>query len=213
MPALDGLYELKGERRTMSRTRFALVLTAVLAAVAFAAGCGGDDADESATPPASSSSVPFDRSFIDAMVPHHRSAIEMAQAAKQTGLSQPDLITVANDIIDTQQAEIEDMLSWREEWFGSRQVDPDGAAGLGLSEEEMGMGMEHGAAEIEGADDVDQAFATAMIPHHEGAIAMAKLARERGQHEEIRLLADDIISAQEREIVILGRHAGARHGS
>jgi len=103
------------------------------------------------------------------------------------------------------------MLRWREEWFGSRQVDPEGAAGLGLTEGEMGMG--HGAEEIEGADDVDQAFAAAMIPHHEGAIEMAKLARERAQHEEIRLLADDIISAQEREIGILERHVGARHGS
>ena len=196
----------------MLRTRFAAValLTAVVMA-AFAVGCGGSDAEENATPPTSSSSVPFDRSFIDAMVPHHRSAIEMARAAYQAGLSQPDLVAVANDIIETQQAEIEEMLRWREEWFGSRKVDPEGAAGLGLTEGEMGMG--HGAEEIEGDDDVDQAFAAAMIPHHEGAIEMAKLARERAQHEEIELLADDIISAQEREIGILERHAGGHHGS
>ena len=202
---------MRDERRSMSRARIVLVLFASAAALAFAAGCGGDDADESAAPTATSSSVPFDRAFIDAMVPHHQSAIEMAEAAKEAGLSQPELITVANDIVDSQQAEIDEMLSWRKDWFGSSEIDPEGASELGLSDE--AMGMEHGTAEIEGADDVDQAFAAAMIPHHEGAIRMAELALERGQHEEIRKLAEEIISAQQREIEILEPHAGGHHGS
>lgn len=202
---------MRHERRSMSRARIVLVLFASAAALAVAAGCGGDDADESATPAATSSSVPFDRAFIDAMVPHHESAIEMAEAAVDAGLSQPELVTVANDIVDSQQAEIDEMLSWRRDWFGSSEIDPEGASELGLSDE--AMGMEHGTAEIESADDVDRAFAAAMIPHHEGAIQMAKLARERGQHEEIRTLAEAIISAQQREIEILEPHAGGHHDS
>ena len=195
----------------MFRNRAAVVLTTFFGVVALAAGCGGDDIDETATRTASSSSVPFDRAFIDAMVPHHQSAIEMAEAAKQAGLSQPDLITVADDIIESQQAEIDEMLSWRREWFGSSEIDPNGAAALGLSEE--AMGMEHHADEIKSADDVDQAFATWMIPHHEGAIAMAYLALERGQHDQVRMLAEGIIDAQEREIKILEPHARGHHGS
>ena len=195
----------------MFQARIVLVLLASVAGLAFAAGCGGDDADENASPAATSSSVPFDRAFIDAMVPHHESAIEMAETAKTAGLSQPELVTVANDIIDSQQAEIDQMLSWREEWFGSSEIDPEGPSELGLSD--ASMGMEHGSAEIESADDVDRAFAAAMIPHHEGAIRMAKLARKHGQHQEIRALAEEIISAQEREIEILEPHAGAHHGS
>jgi uncharacterized protein (DUF305 family) len=194
----------------MSPTRLALALIAIVAVV-FAAGCSGDDADEGATPTtSSSSSVPFDRSFIDAMVPHHQSAIEMAQAAKEAGLSQSELITVADDIIESQQAEIDDMQRWREEWFGSREIDPMGADALGLSDE--AMGMEHDAGEIEDADDVDQAFAAAMIPHHEGAITMARLALEKAQHDQVKMLAEDIIDAQEREIGILEPHAGGHHG-
>jgi uncharacterized protein (DUF305 family) len=196
------------------RPRPLRVVFVAFLAVATLAGCGGDsdDTDEASTAPASSSAVPFDRSFIDAMVPHHESAIEMAEAAKPR-LTQPDLIEVADDIIASQQAEIDRMLAWREEWFGSREVDPQGAAGLGLSDEQMGM--DHGAmADIEGADDVDKAFAQAMIPHHEGAIEMAKLAQERAQHDEIKELADDIIDAQEREIEILMKHStGGHHGS
>ena len=194
----------------MSRARIVLVLFASAAALAVAAGCGGDDV-ETANPAATSSSVPFDRAFIDAMVPHHESAIEMAETALAAGLSQPDLVDVANDIVESQQAEIDQMLSWREEWFGSIQIDPEGASELGLSDD--AMGMEHGSAEIEDADDVDRAFAAAMIPHHEGAIRMAELARERGQHEEIRTLAEAIINAQQREIEILEPHAGGHHGS
>jgi uncharacterized protein (DUF305 family) len=110
------------------RPRFLTVLFAAFLAAALLAGCGGgdsDDSDEAATAPASSSAVPFDRSFIDAMVPHHESATEMAEAAKPR-LTQPDLIQVADDIVASQQAEIDRMLDWREDWFGSREVDPEG---------------------------------------------------------------------------------------
>jgi len=59
---------------------------------------------------------------------------------------------------------------------------------------------------------VDADFAAAMIPHHEGAIAMAELARDRGEHPEIRDLAESIISGQGREIEVLRPHAGGVHG-
>lgn len=173
-------------------------------------GCGGDDGrDDEGTPPSSSAAIPFDRSFIDAMVPHHESAIDMANAAKKAGLTQPDLVQIADDIIASQQSEIDQMRDWREQWFGSSAVDPAGASALDLSDAEMGM--EHDAGEIEGASDVDAAFARAMIPHHEGAIAMAKLAQERGQHEEVKVLAGEIIDAQQREIDILKEHSSAEH--
>ncbi len=48
--------------------------------------------------------------------------------------------------------------------------------------------------------DIDEHFIEAMIPHHEGAIAMAKLALEKGQHAEIKSLAAAIIDAQTKEI-------------
>ena len=72
--------------------------------------------------------------------------------------------------------------------------------------------MEHGSAdEVAGATDVDATFAQMMIPHHEGAIAMAKAAEERAQHQEVRELAAAIIEAQQREIEILEKHAGGEH--
>ncbi len=193
----------------MLRLHLALVLTAL--GIAVAAGCGGDEREDTGTnpPAASSSAVPFDRSFIDAMVPHHQSAIEMANAAKRAGLTQPDLVALAGNIIASQQSEIEQMQTWRREWFGSSTIDPAGASALGMSDAEMGM--QHDATEIESASDVDAAFAQAMIPHHEGAIAMANLAQEKGQHEEIKTLAGKIIEAQQAEIDVLMKHASSEH--
>jgi len=46
----------------------------------------------------------------------------------------------------------------------------------------------------------DQHFIVQMIPHHEGAIDMAKLALERSKRPEILSLAARIIQAQEQEI-------------
>ena len=177
-----------------------------------AAGCGGSDNDSSAgTTATAAGNVPFDLAFIDAMVPHHRSAIAMAKAAQKAGLSQPELVKIAGDIVSSQQTEIDEMLDWREQWYGSRAVEPMNADTLGMSDEEMGMMGHDMEGDIAHADDVDAAFADAMIPHHEGAIAMAKLADERAQHQEIKDLGAAIISAQEREITILEKHAKGMH--
>ena len=189
-------------------------LTVLLLAAAFVAGgCGGDDeaepvADDRQT--VASGEVPFDRAFIDAMVPHHREAIEMAKAAKTRGLTQPDLEKIASDIIASQQREIDQMLDWREQWFGSRRLGAIQAEVLGVRENELGM--EHGGGdEIVGAVDADVKFAQLMITHHKGAIAMAEAANARGQHDEVKGLAAAIIVAQEREIEVMEKHASGEH--
>lgn len=192
----------------MSKLAVLLVAVAVIAV-----GCGGDD--EGAAPAGdqqtvASGQVPFDRAFIDAMVPHHREAIEMAEAANARGLTQPDLDKIAKAIIASQQREIDRMLAWREDWFGSRALGGVEPEVLGVPENELGM--EHGSAdEVAGAIDVDAKFAEMMIMHHKGAIAMAEAAKERGQHEEVKDLAAAIIEAQEREIGIMEKHASGEH--
>jgi len=49
-------------------------------------------------------------------------------------------------------------------------------------------------------DAFDQAFLAEMIIHHEGAVEMAQLALVNAKHQEIKDLATEIISAQNKEI-------------
>lgn len=66
----------------------------------------------------------------------------------------------------------------------------------------MDMSMKDMSAMLEGetGDEFDKAFIEGMIPHHQGAIEMAEAALKNAKHEEIKNMAREIISAQQREI-------------
>lgn len=49
-------------------------------------------------------------------------------------------------------------------------------------------------------EDFDQAFLSAMIVHHEGAVKMAQTALTSAKHAELKTMAQDIIEAQTKEI-------------
>jgi hypothetical protein len=65
-----------------------------------------------------------------------------------------------------------------------------------------GMSMDDMAAMLEGktGDAFDKAFLEGMIPHHQGAIDMARAAQTAAKHGEIREMAIDIMTTQQREI-------------
>ena len=59
---------------------------------------------------------PFDKAFIDSMIPHHRSAIEMAEvAARET--NSPEIKDLAKGIVEAQKREISQMKQWRRQWY------------------------------------------------------------------------------------------------
>jgi len=53
-------------------------------------------------------------------------------------------------------------------------------------------------AEMTG-ETYDRSFIANMIAHHQGAVDMAKLAQKNAKHQELKDMANDIISAQEKE--------------
>lgn len=62
--------------------------------------------------------------------------------------------------------------------------------------------MEGMMADLDGkvGDEFDKAFLSGMIIHHEGAVEMAEAALQNARHQEIKTMANAIISAQTSEI-------------
>jgi len=71
------------------------------------------------------SARPFDRAFVDMMIPHHQGAIRMARAELAKGVN-PQLRGIATAIVAAQAKEIGQMNSWRTGWYGQ----PSPAGGI-----------------------------------------------------------------------------------
>ena len=134
-----------------------------------------------------------DERFIDAMVPHHQGAIAMAEVALKNA-QHAEIKDLSRNIVSTQQAELEELKSIKKEEFGTSNVPME------MSQEQMrDMGMMD-PQELARSEPFDKAFIAAMIPHHQSAIEMAKVAYEESESLRLKKLAENIVSAQQAEI-------------
>jgi uncharacterized protein (DUF305 family) len=124
-----------------------------------------------------------DRAFIDSMVPHHQGAIAMAEVALDNA-EHEEINELSQNIISSQQAEIEELKSIKMEEFGTSNVPME------MSQEQMrSMGMMMNPQELANREPFDKEFIDAMIPHHQSAIDMAQVALEKSENPKIKELA------------------------
>ncbi|WP_064058080.1 DUF305 domain-containing protein [Prescottella equi] len=167
-----------------------------------------------------------DVEYVQMMIPHHEQAVEMAELVpSRTG--NPDIIALADQIEKAQGPEIEQMEGWLKAWGApepskaeapgatSDGMDHDGMEGDGTSMPMTSMnsmpGMEGGghgmmSAEqmqaLENAKDAefDKMWLELMIAHHQGAVASSEEILQTGESEQVRQLAQQIVSSQQAEI-------------
>ena len=156
----------------------------------------------SACAPKVKAAVPYDLMFIDAMVAHHQGAVAMAQPADSNAMH-PELKDFARKVVDDQSREVALMTQWRDQWFPGRPKTLNIMDMPGMAKSMMDISPDHmqmmtGAA-------FDRMFIDMMIPHHEGAVTMAKDALAKSQRPEIRELAQRIIDAQQGDIEMMNR--------
>ncbi len=188
--------------------------TATLLAGSLAVGAAacGDDSSTASTPAghggshmhgttAATTPDAVDAAFVRQMIPHHAMAVVMARQALAQA-EHPELKQLARAIIKAQRAEIAELRTIA----GAKGYDLDKADGMmGGDAESMGlrmnqMGMSMATGDLDGADPFDPEFIAMMIPHHEGAIAMARAELDRGSNPDLQRMARAIITAQTREI-------------
>jgi uncharacterized protein (DUF305 family) len=170
------------------------VLAALVVAIALLiAGCGSSDSTSAP------SGNPVDRAFVAQMIAHHQSAVQMAMIAKRRATG-AFVTQLADNIVRTQTAEIATMRSadQRLKAAGVKQ------GSLGVAPDMMGMDGD--VSSLNTARPFDAAFMRMMIPHHQGAVVMARAERTKGKDPALKTLARNIISAQQREISQMRKH-------
>ncbi len=122
------------------------------------------------------------------MVPHHQEAVESARTLLER-TERPEMQEFAEDIIATQNREIEQMQSWLSAWYPDRDRDAEYQP------------MMRDYSEMSG-DELDLAFLQDMIPHHMAAVMMSEqlLSQVQVDHSELESLAESIRTTQTQEI-------------
>ena len=159
-----------------------------------------------------------DHDFATMMIPHHQGAVDMARAYLRQAKN-PALHRLAEEIIAEQPQEIETMR--RRLVFARAASDQTAlktnnvgeknefAPAMMQSMEKMDQDMK--AAPMTGQPDHD--FAVMMIPHHQGAVDMAKPFLLYGKDPVLRRLASEIVVAQDQEIEVMRRQVAIEDGA
>lgn len=154
--------------------------------------------------------------FLEGMIDHHQMALDMAMDCLMNAQTEA-VLTLCNDVITAQSAEIAQMQAWLLDWYqieyapmSMYEMMPDddmGGMDMGnmtmemppYTDPPMMMGMMAGLSRLDGVD-YEIAWLESMIDHHDDALHMAERILLRAEHADLITLAEAIINAQTAEI-------------
>jgi uncharacterized protein (DUF305 family) len=132
--------------------------------------------------------------FPSMMIVHHQGAINMANLELQKGKSD-ELKQMAQKIITSQQQEIQQFKTYLASHSANNSVPAF------IMEHMEAMKVMNKTADIQHfTGDIDNDFATLMIPHHQSAIDNANSYLKYGNDEELMAMAKKMIEDQQKEI-------------
>ena len=159
---------------------------------------GSSDTSASAESSAEADFSDTDVTFAAGMMPHHQSAIEMAQLAESRA-ADPRVLDLAARIKAAQGPEIEILSGWLEQSGAHGESGADhggmdhGSGGM-MSEQDLQALMNATGAEF------DRMFLTQMIAHHTGAVEMAQAELSEGRNPAAPSMAESIRDSQSAEM-------------
>jgi uncharacterized protein (DUF305 family) len=164
------------------------------AVVLLLGGCGTAENDPDNDPgpgPVATAAVsgdfsPIDVQFAQQLVPHHREGIELARLGA-VRVQRPELRTLAEAIVATQQDEVILLTGWLATW----KQDPPGPAAS--SKELAALRKTSGVA-------FERRFVTLLSTHQSEAIALARTESEGGRNRDALALAKQIQLSRTAEI-------------
>lgn len=143
-------------------------------------------------PAPDASTARFEARFMAGMVDHHEMAIEMGEICLDKAVHS-ELVSMCEDVVATQTAEREDLLTWLSTWYGVTH-EPQMTPG---QERQMDKLME-----LSGAD-FEVAFMESLIRHHALAVVRAERCLDQAGHASLLAMCGDIVEAQSAEISML----------
>ncbi|MEY8353748.1 DUF305 domain-containing protein [Lachnospiraceae bacterium 54-53] len=140
--------------------------------------------------------------FLNAMALHHEASVLMAEAYLSYGGSDETLKSLAEQIVPARQEEIVQMKKLSEKYGSEGHFDTDKEKAY--LEDYSNLLDKNRKAESPDNSSLDHAFADGMRNQHQMAAEMARSILDYTDYEEIRTLAQGILSVQEQEISRMG---------
>ncbi len=135
--------------------------------------------------------ITSERDFLAEMIPHHQEAVDAAKQVLARGGTTPEIKSLVTNIISAQEKEITEMRSWYQLWYGT-EYQPSGTYRPMMRD-------------LSSYSDtlLDTVFLEDMIPHHMGAIMMARNVQLYLEHVEVETLTSNIVTSQSQEIELM----------